>query len=289
MRWRVGQAHGRTLNEGALVSENEETAGRETPVPSGNSDGLDTEPLRPRRAGVAKTAAAFGGAVTSRTAGWMVAAALAGSLVTLGIDHGTSQPSAGSITVRNAGRVAQAPTGAGKHARIQAVPGQKRIYVAPGGPLGAGSFSAQGRTSWIMQQPCAAAGVGGPPFSARHQRFNWIQVPKRVVIGPRGQRKLHVQIGQMPARKAIRIARPACPMFPIHCQASITIGGQAPPFTRGWIERRGHVYVIGPQQGSMRRMTINAPAFRRTVVVVPSPRIEASQGRQCVAFLRPQQ
>jgi hypothetical protein len=219
----------------------------------------------------------------------MVAAALAGSLVTLGIDHGTSQSSAGSITIRNAGRVAQAPAGASKHGRIEAVPpGQKRIYVAPGGPLGAGTFSGPGRSSWIMQQPCAVAGVGGPPFSERHQRFDWIPVPKRVVIGPQSQRKLHVQIGQVPARKAIRFARPACPMFPIHCQAGITIGGQVPPFARVQIERRGHVYVIGPRQGSVRRMTINAPAFRRAVVVMPTPRIAGSLGARCVAFLRPQ-
>ncbi len=259
------------------MSEYEESAGQETPAPSGNSAGPDTEPLRPRRAGAAKTAAAVGGAVTSRTAGWMVAAALAGSLVTLGIDHGTSQPSAGSITVRNAGRVAQAPTGASKRGRIEAVPpGQKRIYVAP---------PAQGRTSWIMQSPCAVGGMGGPPFSERHQGFATI-MPKRVVIGARGQHKVHVQIGQVPARQAIRLALPGCSMFPIHCQASMAIGGQVPPFVRVQIERRGRVYVIGPQQGSMRRMTINGPAFRRAVVV-PAPRIRGSVATQCLAFQRP--
>jgi hypothetical protein len=73
-------------------------------------------------------------------------------------------------------------------------------------------------------------------------------------------------------------------MFPIHCQAGMTIGGQVPPFARVQIEQRGRVYITGPRQGSVRRMNINAPAFRRAIDIVPSPRIRGSQGLQCVAI-----
>ena len=270
------------------MNEYEESAGPDQTMPGGNNQGPDAGPPSSRRAGASKAAGAVAGAVTSRTAGWMVAAALAGSLVTLAVDHNTSQPGARSITIRNAGRAAQAPTGGSRHRQIEAVPAPKRIYLAPGGPASAGAPWAQAGTSWIMQPACAIAGAGGPPFSKRVQRIVTIPAPKRVVIGGQGQHNMHIQIGQVPAASRIRFARPGCLMFPLQCQRGMKIGGQVHPFTRVQIERRGRVVIVGPRQRALRRMTINAPRFRRTVVIVPSPRLSGSQGPQCVA-IRPRQ
>jgi hypothetical protein len=97
------------VSEGALVSEYEESAGPDETVPGPNTKEPDPDPPRSRRAGATRAAGTVAGALTSRTAGWIVAAALGGSLVTLAVDNGTSQPTAGPIAIRNADRTAPAP------------------------------------------------------------------------------------------------------------------------------------------------------------------------------------
>jgi len=271
------------VSEGALVSEYEESAGQDQTVPGQTSKGPDQEPPRSRRAGASKAAGTVAGALTSRTAGWMVAAALAGSLVTLGVDHSTAQPTAGSVTIRNAGRVAAAPSGSTRHRQIPAMTlTPKRFYVGPGDPLAVGGLAGgQGGTSWVMQPACAVPGPGGPPFSKSQRRIITIPMPKRVVIGRPGHQKLPLHAGQIPALKRIRFARPACPILPIHCRAGMRIAiGQAPAATRVHIEQRGRVFVIGPGQQPPRRVSVSLP----DVVVVPSFRFIGSGGPQCVTF-----
>jgi len=243
----------------------------------------DPEPARSRRAGAPSAAGAVAAAVTSRTAGWMVAAALAGSLATLGVVHGTSQPAAGQVTIKNAGRVAVAPSGSSKHGRMWATRlTPKRVYVGPGDPLATGALpQVSGGAAWVAQPACAVPGHNGPPFSKRQQRIVTIPVPKHIVIGRTGHHKLQQQGGQITVPKRIRLARPACAMFPLRCRADLRIAiGQVPAATRVQVEQRGRFFATGQGQQPPRWARVRFPA----VVVVPSPRLTGSPGPQCVAF-----
>jgi hypothetical protein len=263
-------AHAAPVSEDARVSEYEESAGQDQNVPGATSAEPDPEPPRSRQVGASRAAAAVAGAVTSRTAGWMVAAALAGSLVTLAVDHGASQPTAGQITIRNAGRVSAAPPGRSTHRQIQASP------LTPGALP-----QAQGGMAWVMQPACAVPGPGGPPIAKRPQRMVTIPVPKRIVIGRQGHRNLQIYAGQLPASKRIRLVRPACPMFPLRCHPGMRIGiRQVPASARVQIGRRGRFFVTGPSQQPPGRIPVRVPA----AVIVPSPRIAGSPGPQCMAF-----
>ena len=271
------------------MSEYEESAGPDETVPGQNNKGPDPDPPRSRRAGATRAAGTAAAALTSRTSGWIVAAALAGSLVTLAVDHGTSQPTAGPIAIRNAGRTAPAPAGTRRSWKIAATPlTPRQVYLAPGGPLAAGGPPAEGWAAWTMQPACALPGPGGPPFPPRRQRIVIMPGAKRVIIGRAGHRHVRIQFGQVQQPKRISWFRPKCAMIPLHCSAMRIAIRQVPPFKRIRIERRGRVIYIAPNHRLPHRMGIKAPASRRAFVVVPSPRLAGPPGPQCIA-LRPAQ
>jgi hypothetical protein len=289
------------------VSEYEESAGPDETVPGPNTKGPDPDPPRSRRAGATRAAGTVAGALTSRTAGWIVAAALGGSLVTLAVDNGTSQPTAGPIAIRNAGRTAPAPAGTRRSWKIAATRlTPRQVYLAPGGPLAAGGPPAQGGAgaAWTMQPACALPGPGGPPFPPGRQRTVMIPRAKRAIIGRLGHRHVRIEFGRIPMPKRMILIRPKCamislpmvplpmlplPVVPLHCRAAMRIAiRQVPPFKRISIQPRGRVIYIGPNHRPPRRMDIKAPAGRRVYVVVPSPRLGGPPGPGCVA-LRPTQ
>lgn len=172
------------------MSEHEESAGSDPTIPGQPAGHHDTGP-----SGAASTrgqrGAKVAGAVTSRTAGWMVAAALAGSLVTMLLDGGASQTATGQVAVRNVGRTALAPPGGRMSWRIAATPlSPNQVYAAPSGPL-----------AGAVAPACAFPGPGLPPRAFRHARSITIYGRHRVVIGKKGRRASWTVIGRGPARK----------------------------------------------------------------------------------------
>jgi hypothetical protein len=128
------------------VDEHEESAGSESAAADDEGGQPDTAPLRARRrlrlshTGAGRTGARrVGAAATSRTAGWMVAAALAGALVTLLLEPARLAPSAVvSVPFRKADRVQTNPApnavaGSGHRIRV-AVPAPRQAYLVPGQP-----------------------------------------------------------------------------------------------------------------------------------------------------------
>lgn len=108
-----------------------------------------------------------GVALASRTAGWMVAAALAGSLVTLLLEPARSaSTSNAAVQFRNTGRIALAPARsavAGSGQNRAAVPVPRRVYLAPAQPGQAYIVPARpGRAYIVPAQPGQAYLVPAP-------------------------------------------------------------------------------------------------------------------------------
>jgi hypothetical protein len=234
------------------VSEHEESAEPDPTIP-----GLPAGQHQPgpsSKAGArGQRAAKVAGAVTSRTAGWMVAAALAGSLVTLLLDGGTSQTAGGQVAFRDVGRASW---------RIAATPlTPKQVYVAPGGPLAGG----------MVAPACAYPGPGMPPRIFRHQRSITIYGRQRIAIGKKGLRVSWTVIGRGPAAKRITVVRPGCQAMPWRCDAAIGVQiGQAPGSKRIMIQRHGRVVLIGPGGRPQRRISVRPKAGQRVTIVVPA-------------------
>ncbi|HEX5190494.1 MAG TPA: hypothetical protein VFW16_13185 [Streptosporangiaceae bacterium] len=253
------------------MSEHEESAGSDPTIP-GQPPGQH-EPDPPGKAGTRGQAAArVVGAVTSRTAGWMVAAALAGSLVTLLADGGTSQP-AGQIAVRN---VSGTTTPAGGRAswRMQLAPvTPRRAYIAPGGPLAGG----------MLAPACAFPGPRTPPAMFRHPRSVTIYGRQRVAIGKKGGRLSWTVIGRGRAWQKVAIIGPGCQVIPPRCWTAIGVrNGKAPAFKQIIIKRHGRVVIIGPGGRAQRRVSIDAKAGQWVQVVAPAARPAWQALRDCV-------
>lgn len=290
------------------MSEHEESAGSDPTNPGQQAAQDDTSPSSPGTAGAAgrpsttgtsgtrgtrgQRAASVAGAVTSRTAGWMVAAALAGSLVTLLLDGGASQPASGQVAFRNVGRMAQGPAGGRTSGRIEGMPvTPKQAYFAPGGPLPGGPLPGgplpggplPGGT---VAPACAFAVPGIPPGAPRHPFSIKISGRQRVVIGKNGHRASRVQIGRRSARKQITVVRPGCQMMPPRCRAGAGLRiGQAPPFKRVMIKRHGRVTIVGPGGLPWRRVSVRARVHGRVIVVPPAAAIGWLPAPGCAVYL----
>jgi hypothetical protein len=156
-----------------------------------------------------------------------VAAALAGSLVTLLLDPGTSTPSVQQVAIRNASRTSPAPGGS-TNWRVVWQGGPRTIYVGPGN--GPGTLPAPG---WVYLSPASPPGAIWMPAQSPG---NWTAVPgcviyrariapfppgstrrlkvirrRQVIIGRvgivRAARRVSVQIGAMPACRLIHPPR----------------------------------------------------------------------------------
>ncbi len=243
------------------MSEHEESAGPDATIPGQPAGHHETGPSSKARTR-GQRAAQVAGAVTSRTAGWMVAAALAGSLVTVLLDGGTSQPATGQVTLRNIGRAAPAPAGVRTSWRIEATPlTPKQVYVAPGDPLASGTVT----------PGCAFPGPGIPPGAVRHSRSLKISGWQQIVIGRKGHRASWVAIGSGPPRKRIALVRPGCRVRPLHCGAALGVRiGWAPAGKRIMIKRHGSVVIIGPGGRPQRHVRTRARAGQRIRPVVPA-------------------
>jgi hypothetical protein len=225
------------------VSEHEESGEPDPTIPGEQAGQHDMGPSS--TAGTRRQRAArLAGAVTSRTAGWMVAAALAGSLVTLLLDGSLSQPATGQVAFRNVGRSAQAPAQAGGRTnwRIAAVPATpQQVYAAPGGPLAAGTVG----------PACAFGGQGVPPVAVRRARH--------AVIFRKGHRASWVAIGKAPGAKRITVVRLWCQMMPLQCRPAAGVRiGWVPAFRSITIKGHGRTVIVGPGGRPQRRLSIQA-------------------------------
>jgi hypothetical protein len=193
----------------------------------------------------------------------MVAAALAGSLTTLLLDNGTAQPTASQVVVRDAGRMAPGPG-----------PSTRVLYPGPGGP------QAAGRSSWVLGPAapgpawlsCAFPVPGGRPFAPG--KIGSVRIHRAwqvIIVGP-GRRHVQIKTGSVPAPKAIRLARPGCPMIPLRCQAALHV----------IIKRHGRLVIVGPRPGRLpRRIGVRAPAGKRISVVLPGRSFTSFTGPRC--------
>jgi hypothetical protein len=270
------------------VDEHEESAGSESAAADAVGGQPDTAPLRARRrlrlshTGAGRTGARrVGAAATSRTAGWMVAAALAGALVTLLLEPARLAPSAVvSVPFRKADRVQTNPApnavaGSGHRIRV-AVPAPRQAYLVPGQPgqiygslTPRQMYAAPGQ--WFAgppapvaapgciamapaQEPFAAAPPpGGPVARIRIGRYS---PPKRVIISGRGRRPTQVRIGQLPIVKRIISIPGAC---------AFGLGTFRSPIVKGLIGIPGRcaVQVKGGRLTVPKRILITRPHRRR--------------------------
>jgi hypothetical protein len=259
------------------VSEHEESGGPDPTIPderAGQHDSGPSSTAGTRRQRAARAA----GAVTSRTAGWMVAAALAGSLVTLVLDGSLSQPATGQVAFRNVGRSAQAqaPAGGRTSWRIAAVPATpKQVYLAPGGPLAAGTSA----------RACAFAGQGVPPVAIGRARSIKISGMRHAVIFSQGHRASWVEIGKAPGGKQITVVRPWCQMTPLHCRAAAGVRiGWVPAFRSITIKGHGRTVIVGPGGSAQRRVSIHAKG-KRVTFAAPAPRLAWRAFPGCAVYL----
>ncbi len=265
------------------MSEHEESAESDPTIPSEYAAG--SGPAQPDSAepgssqpessqnsarGRGQRAAKLAGAVTSRTAGWMVAAALAGSLTTLLLDNGTAQPTVSQVAAREAGRMAHIP---GSARRNGPGPATRVIYPGPGGP------QAAGRSSWVLGPAapgsagfsCAFPGPGGPPFATGKIGAVRIHRAWQVIIIGRGHRHVQIKAGSVPA-PSFRLARPGCQMTPFRCQAALRV----------IIKRHGRLVIVGQRPGGLpRRIGVKPVPGKRISVVLPGRSVARFAGPRC--------
>src|SRR5260221_4633970 len=160
-----------------FVDEHEESAESESAAADGHGAQSDTAPLGARRrvalsgSSAGRTSARrVGAAATSRTAGWMAAAALAGALVTLLLEPARLAPSAVvAVQFRNAGRVQTNPArGAvawSGHGIRVAVPAPRQAYLVPGQPGQMYGQPTHRQTDGQMY-PALSPWFAGPPVPA---------------------------------------------------------------------------------------------------------------------------
>jgi len=216
------------------VSENTESTEPGRPDPGDQPDEPDQpdhsdqpDQARSRRQSKARVARASAAAATSRTAGWIVAAALGGSLVTLLLDGSLSQPAVRQVTISNAGRAAPAPgrtapaPGSRQSWRVVAPGSPQTIYLGPGNgpgsppapgwvylspasPPGSVWMPAQPPMSWTAVPGCVMYRAVLPALPAGRLRGIRARVRRQVIIG-------RVAIGRPGKHARIRIAqRPTC-------------------------------------------------------------------------------
>ena len=245
------------------MSEHEESGGPDPTIPgeqAGQHGAGPSSTAGTRRQRAARVA----GAATSRTAGWMIAAALAGSLVTLLLDGSLSQPATGQVAFRNVGRSAPGPAGGRTSWQIAAVPATpKQVYLAPGGPLAAGTVG----------PACAFGGQGVPPVAVRRARSIKISGRRHAVAFRKGHRASWVEIGTAPGGKRITVVRPWCQMMPLHCRAVAGVRiGWVPAFSSITIKGHGRTVIVGPGGRAQRRVSIHAKPGQRVRFVGPKAR-----------------
>jgi hypothetical protein len=201
------------------VNEHSTPASEDPPVPDDTQALPASAAVRSRRLPSAGLVAA---AATSRTAGWIVAAGLFGSLITLLVGPGSNSPA----TIVASRRAAFAVPGGlkfaapGQHVYVHGPVRQKIIGVPAGGPLGIGTLS-PGQIvgpggAWIqvpaMMPACGFAGPGLlPPGEARVYGPGGQPIVKGVISRP-GKNGMRVEIIRPGASKRIsydwRSARP---------------------------------------------------------------------------------
>jgi hypothetical protein len=187
-----------------------------------------------------------GVALASRTAGWMVAAALAGSLVTLLLEPARSaSTSNAAVQFRNSGRIAPAPArsavaGPGQHsAAVPAQPGQ--AYLVPAQPGQAYLVPAQpGQAYLVPAQPGQAYLVPAP--------------------GP-----IHQQM--QPAAGSVWFTGPPGQAMMPGCMAQLPPGGLPPVFRRLGMHRQ---ITVGPGLPP-RSIRISGRPIMKALIGIPSP------------------
>jgi len=197
------------------VNENSESSAQEETNPTLRGDNpVQPEPERAPTRQRSRTARVVADAVTSRTAGWMVAAALAGALTTLALEPSTSTPAAAKlIPVRNAASAHGAPRTGRIHAPVRqqikwpaGVYGKPGAMLPPGAPcttvLPGGPYPGPGRMIHIH----GAHGIRAPKRElfirpGRHRRFSIsLALPPRCLFVPPGRCAVGA-IGQVPAKR----------------------------------------------------------------------------------------
>jgi hypothetical protein len=187
-----------------------------------------------------------GVALASRTAGWMVAAALAGSLVTLLLEPARSaSTSNAAVQFRNTGRIAPAPARsavAGSGQIGAAVPVPRRVYLAPAQPGQAYLVPAPGPIHQQMQPAAGGVWFAGPPGQAMMPGcmaqlppgglpparavppavFRRLRLHRQITVGP-GLRPGSIRISGRPIMKAL---------IGIPSPCSVRLGMVPPPIAR---------------------------------------------------------
>jgi hypothetical protein len=191
------------------VNEHATPASEDSPDPE-DTQQLPTSPAvgsrRLPRAGLVAAAA------TSRTAGWIVAAGLFGSLITLLVGPGRNS----STTIIPVHRAAFAVRGGqsappGKRVYVHSPVGQKIVGLPAGGPPGAGMFTPGGMAGpgsvWVqvpaMMPACAIAGPGLLPPGVPGVYGPGGQPIVKGVISRPGKNGMRVEIIRPGARKRV--------------------------------------------------------------------------------------
>ena len=205
----------------------------------------------------------LGAALTSRSAGWIVAAALAGSLATYLFAPPRTTPaasvrvayqSARPATVQRGPRV----VGPGGNARVQVPAGNARVQVPAGAPGPNRAYVAAPRTIHGRVQVVMPGGNASGPAAGQIVAVpggNWVgaPMPACAVAGPGGLPVSH--------RMSISIARPGA------LKRIVSVRGR--PARISWVR------VASPQ-----RVVIVRPPGAKRIVVGPS-------GARRVYFVRP--
>ena len=189
------------------MNDNSESSGQEDTSPTlPRQDPAQPEPDRASARPRSGTARVVADAVLSRTAGWMVAAALAGALTTLALEPSASTPTAARlIPVRNAASA----DGAAGPGRIHK-PVRQQVKLPPG------AYGMPGQMPGQIIGPAArcAAVMPGWPFPGQGRmvhRIGGIGKPRReVFIRPGRQRRFSISL--VPAPACIFVAPGRCAM-----------------------------------------------------------------------------
>jgi hypothetical protein len=250
-------------------SATQDQGGQPDTIPQTTPGRLRLGSRRARAAGPAGgSARRVGVALASRTAGWMVAAALAGSLVTLLLEPARSASTTNAaVQFRNTGRIAPAPARsavAGSGLNGGAVPAPRRVYVAPGQP-----GQVPGCLAKLPPGGLPPARAVPPPVISR------LRLHRQLVVG-RGLRPRYIRISGRPIMKALVGIPSPCSVrlgvvpppivqrltaIPGRCGARVQIGRLMAPkrvaFAKpGWLQIRAgrlraswRVVLVGPGGG----------------------------------------
>lgn len=255
----------------------------------------DTVPLRTRRRfRMGRINARRAGALaTSRTVGWMVAAALAGALVTLLLEPARSAPSP-AVPFRNAGRAEAKPgrsavAGSGHKVGV-AVPAPGQVYPVPGRPGQVyaeptpwqmyGQMYPAPRAAWLAGPPASVGMPGcvikmpaqvpfaGPPPGRPgiHTRIGEFRPPKSIIMEGPGRRPTQTRIGRLPIVKRII-------GIPGRCAVRIGIPGPCAVRVRaGRLMLPRRIEVTPPSHRPVRIRVERLRPRREVIVVGPGAR-----------------